>query len=162
MGEDLFCLLCIHRGFIYVCLLCITSPSVNRIFKLAIFGPFMSLRLFPPSCLCLPHLILYLNKHILGAQVSFISISFSPVMYCFPVQKWEHSNNSASSLKWPEQINFNQRIVSGQLPNDFCRGELWPWVLQQPQNAWYGTIRLYSSIFLMKTPCYASAKCPTC
>lgn len=56
---------------------CITFPSVNTIFKLAIFRPLHSLSILS-YLLCLPHLIFYFTKHILGAQISY----FSPFFFC--------------------------------------------------------------------------------
>lgn len=44
--EDFICLLYIQREIMYI--LCITSPSVNRNFNLAVFRPCLSLDLFCP------------------------------------------------------------------------------------------------------------------
>lgn len=97
-----------------MCLPCVTSPSVNRDFKLAIFRHFLSLGLFSPSHLYLRHLIFYLTKHILGAWIYCFSLFLSLPKHC-TIFLYKHESTAISlqglSLKWPEQINFNQRIV---------------------------------------------------
>lgn len=77
MSEDLFCLLHKYRYLVYVSLPRVTSPSVIRDLKLAVFRPFLNLSLFSPGFLCLPHLTFYLMKHSLGTQISFFSLFLS-------------------------------------------------------------------------------------
>lgn len=71
-----------------------------------------------PSHLSLPHLIFYLTKNILRAQISlfclFLSISFPPVtLYHFSSTGMEAQKAylHVPSLKLPEQIRLNQWIV---------------------------------------------------